>query len=184
MDAKYMKKVEEKYYKNNVPDMKPGDTVKAHIKIVEGDKERIQIFEGVIIAINGTGISKTITVRKISHGVGVEKIFPIHSPILEKIELVSRGQVRRSKLYYLRNKIGKRSLDVGFDENFVAEDDESSVASVQDESTDNAASEVEEKETKDEVSESGEVATESKKAESSDSKDEVEDVKPEESKEN
>ena len=95
------------------PDVRVGDTVKLHIKIKEGSKERIQIFEGVVIAIKGSGISKNIVVRKISYGVGVEKIVPLHTPTLEKIEVVKRGTVRKSKLYYLRDRVGKRALKVG-----------------------------------------------------------------------
>ena len=92
--------------KETVP-FRPGDQVKVHFKIVEGDNERIQIFEGVVIRSRGVGISKTFTVRKVSFGVGVERIFPIHSPRIEKIEIVKRGRVRHSKLYYLRNLSGK-----------------------------------------------------------------------------
>ena len=84
-----------------------GDTVKVHFKIVEGTTERIQVFEGIVIAINNKGISKTFTVRKISYGVGVERIFPLHSPRIAKVEVVRYGKVRRSKLYYLRDRIGK-----------------------------------------------------------------------------
>lgn len=85
----------------------PGDTVKVHTKVVEGDSERIQIFDGVVIARRGSGVSETFTVRKISYGVGVERVFPIHSPRIEKIEVVKSGKVRRAKLYYLRNLQGK-----------------------------------------------------------------------------
>lgn len=95
------------------PEVKVGDTVKLHIKIKEGSKERIQIFEGVVISIKGSGLSKNIVVRKISYGVGVEKIVPLHAPTLEKIEVVKRGSVRKSKLYYLRDRVGKRALKVG-----------------------------------------------------------------------
>jgi large subunit ribosomal protein L19 len=94
----------------NIPDIRPGDTVKIHQKIKEGEKERIQIFEGIIIAKkHGTGISATITVRKVVDGVGVERIYPMNSPAIEKIEIVRRGKVRRSKLYYLRTAKGKKS---------------------------------------------------------------------------
>jgi large subunit ribosomal protein L19 len=85
----------------------PGDQVKVHFKVVEGSNERIQIFEGVVIRKRGSGLSETFTVRKISFGVGVERIFPIHSPRIEKVEIVRRGRVRRAKLYYLRNLSGK-----------------------------------------------------------------------------
>jgi len=86
---------------------RPGDQVKVHFKVVEGDNERTQVFEGTVIRSRGAGISKMFTVRKVSFGVGVERIFPIHSPRIEKIEVVKRGRVRRSKLYYLRNLSGK-----------------------------------------------------------------------------
>ena len=94
----------------DIPDLKPGDTIKVHQKIKEGDKERIQIFEGIIIAKkHGSGIPGTITVRKIVDGIGVERVFPIHSPSLGKIEIVRHGKVRRSKLYYLRTAKGKKA---------------------------------------------------------------------------
>lgn len=85
----------------------PGDTVKVHTKVVEGDSERIQIFDGVVIARRGSGVSETFTVRKISYGVGVERVFPVHSPRIDKIEVVKSGKVRRAKLYYLRDRQGK-----------------------------------------------------------------------------
>ncbi|KAF0125170.1 MAG: large subunit ribosomal protein L19 [Elusimicrobia bacterium] len=88
-------------------DFRPGDTVKVHTKVVEGDSERIQIFDGTVIARRGSGISSTFTVRKISYGVGVERVFPIHSPRIDRIELVKSGKVRRSKIYYLRELSGK-----------------------------------------------------------------------------
>lgn len=93
--------------KTEVPEVVVGDTVKVHNKIKEGTRERIQIFEGTVIAKKGGGISQTFTVRRVSYGVGVEKTFPIHSPNVEKVELVRHGKVRRSKLYYLRNRVGK-----------------------------------------------------------------------------
>ncbi|MDR2976491.1 MAG: 50S ribosomal protein L19 [Streptococcaceae bacterium] len=93
--------------RTDLPDFRPGDTVKVYAKVVEGTRERIQIFEGVVIARQGTGISETYTVRKISSGVGVERIFPLHTPRVEKIEVIRQGQVRRAKLYYLRNLQGK-----------------------------------------------------------------------------
>jgi large subunit ribosomal protein L19 len=89
------------------PDFRPGDTVKVHVKVVEGSRERIQVFEGVVIKRQNGGISETFTVRKISYGVGVERTFPVHSPRIEKIEVTRRGIVRRAKLYYLRNLRGK-----------------------------------------------------------------------------
>lgn len=93
--------------RTDIPDFRPGDTVKVHAKVVEGTRERIQIFEGVVIARKGGGISETYTVRKISNGVGVERIFPLHTPRVEKIEVIRHGKVRRAKLYYLRALQGK-----------------------------------------------------------------------------
>ncbi len=94
------------------PNMKIGDTVKLHLRISEGKKERIQIFEGIVLSMNGSGISQTVTVRKISNGIGVEKIVPIHAPTLEKIEITKRGTVRRSKLYYMRDRVGKAAMKI------------------------------------------------------------------------
>ena len=93
--------------RSDLPTFKPGDTVKVHVKIVEGTRERIQLFEGVVIKRRGGGISETFTVRKISYGVGVERTFPVHTPKIAKIEVVRKGKVRRAKLYYLRNLRGK-----------------------------------------------------------------------------
>ena len=93
--------------KRDLPEFGPGDTVKVHVKVVEGEKERIQIFQGVVIARRQGGIRSTFTVRKISGGVGVERIFPLHSPVVDRIELLRRGKVRRAKLYYLRQLKGK-----------------------------------------------------------------------------
>lgn len=89
------------------PDFRPGDTLRVHVKVIEGQRERIQVFEGVVIKKRGSGISQTFTVRKVSNGVGVERTFPLHSPKIDKIEVVRRGKVRRAKLYYLRNLRGK-----------------------------------------------------------------------------
>ncbi|MEW6556141.1 MAG: 50S ribosomal protein L19 [Elusimicrobiota bacterium] len=99
--------VENQYVKKNYPDFKPGDTVKVHYKIVEGESERTQIFEGTVLRKRGTGNSKTITVRKVSFGSGVERIFLLNSPCIEKIEIVKSGKVSRSRLYYLRKLFGK-----------------------------------------------------------------------------
>ncbi|WP_312068427.1 50S ribosomal protein L19, partial [Exiguobacterium sp.] len=93
--------------KSDVPAFRPGDTVRVHVKVVEGTRERIQLFEGVVIKRHGGGISETFTVRKISYGVGVERAFPLHSPRVAQIEVVRYGKVRRAKLYYLRNLRGK-----------------------------------------------------------------------------
>ncbi|MGE4233276.1 MAG: 50S ribosomal protein L19 [Bacteriovoracia bacterium] len=99
--------VEKKFLRTDIPAFTPGDTVKVHVKIKEGDKERIQIFEGVVIGFNRKGSSKSFTVRKISHGVGVERVFPMSSPKVAKVELVSPGRVRRAKIYYVRKLSGK-----------------------------------------------------------------------------
>lgn len=91
----------------DIPDFRAGDTVKVHVKVVEGSRSRVQIFQGVVIRVQGSGVGRTFTVRKVSFGVGVERTFPLHSPIFETIEVVTRGDVRRAKLYYLRNLRGK-----------------------------------------------------------------------------
>lgn len=93
--------------KEEIPAFRPGDTVRVHLKVIEGQRERIQVFEGVVIKRRGSGISETFTVRKISYGVGVERTLPLHSPKIDKIELVRSGRVRRAKLYYLRDRVGK-----------------------------------------------------------------------------
>ena len=102
-----MRRVEEPLLKRQLPEFFPGDTVKVQLKVHEGDKERIQAFEGVVIRRRGYGLRATFTVRKVTYGVGVERTFPIHSPLLEKIERTRRGRVRRAKLYYLRTLKGK-----------------------------------------------------------------------------
>ena len=99
--------VEKPALKTNLPDFAPGDAIRVHVKVREGEKERIQIFAGVVIARRGGGARETFTVRKVSFGVGVERTFPVHSPSIAKVELVTRGDVRRSKLYYLRERTGK-----------------------------------------------------------------------------
>jgi large subunit ribosomal protein L19 len=95
--------------KSDIPDFRAGDTVKVHVKVVEGTRSRIQIFQGVVIGRQGGGVGETFTVRKVSFGVGVERKFPVHTPIIDRIELVSRGDVRRAKLYYLRDLRGKKA---------------------------------------------------------------------------
>jgi len=107
MQNALMMKYIQKKKRADVPTFRPGDTIRVHVKIKEGDKERLQAFEGTVIAKHNTGMGETITVRKVSFGVGVERTFPVHSPILAKIEPVTRGDVRRAKLYYLRDRIGK-----------------------------------------------------------------------------
>lgn len=102
-----MQSIAQEYLKKDVPEFRAGDTVKVHIKIKEGSRERIQIFEGFVLKKQNGGIGETFTVRRIASGVGVEKTFPIHSPLVEKIEVVRRGRVRRAKLYYMRERTGK-----------------------------------------------------------------------------
>ncbi|RKX87487.1 MAG: 50S ribosomal protein L19 [Spirochaetes bacterium] len=102
-----IKSIEAEQLKENPENFRIGDTVKVHFKIIEGQTERIQVFEGLVIAINNSGITKTFTVRKMSYGVGVERIFPLHSPRIEKIDVVRRGRIRRAKLYYIRKRVGK-----------------------------------------------------------------------------
>ena len=102
-----LKSIEHEQLKNKIPELKIGNTVRVHVRIKEGNKERIQVFEGIIIKVQGGGVNKTFTVRRISYGVGVEKTFLIHSPMIEKVELVRVGKARRAKLYYLRDRVGK-----------------------------------------------------------------------------
>jgi large subunit ribosomal protein L19 len=99
--------IEREQLQQNLPDFKPGDSVKVHVKVIEGEKERIQVFAGVVIRRSGGGIRSNFTVRKVSYGIGVERTFPLHSPRIDKIEVVTRGHVRRAKLYYLRGLSGK-----------------------------------------------------------------------------
>ena len=99
--------VERAQLRDDLPDFRPGDTVKVHVRVVEGSRERIQVFQGFVLRRQGGGLRETFTVRKVSFGVGVERTFPVHSPSIAKIELVTRGDVRRAKLYYLRDRIGK-----------------------------------------------------------------------------
>lgn len=99
--------VDNQYLRTDIPAFGPGDEVKVHVKVVEGNKERVQIFQGNVIRIQGSGIAETYTVRKISYGVGVERTFPMHAPTVAKLEVVRKGDVRRAKLYYLRERSGK-----------------------------------------------------------------------------
>ena len=103
----FVKLIEQREIKGTPPAMRVGDSVKVHVKVKEGEKDRIQIFQGMVIAMKGGGTGATFTVRKISDGVGVERIFPVHSPIISKVDVVRHGRVRRAKLYYLRSKKGK-----------------------------------------------------------------------------
>ena len=102
-----IREVTQEYLKSDIPDFRPGDNLKVHVRLKEGEKERIQIFEGLVIARKHGGVSETFTVRKISSGIGVERTFPLHSPSIAKVEVVRRGRVRRAKLYYIRELRGK-----------------------------------------------------------------------------
>ena len=101
--------VDQQNLRDDIPDFNSGDTVKVHVRVVEGNRQRVQVFEGVVLRRQGSGVRETFTVRKLSFSVGVERTFPVHSPVLEKIEVVTQGDVRRAKLYYLRDRIGKRA---------------------------------------------------------------------------
>lgn len=105
MDA--LKVITEGMIKEDKPEIKIGDVVRVHVKIVEGSRERIQVFEGTVIAMKGSGVSETFTVRRVSYGVGIERVFPLNSPNVAKVDVVRHGRVRRSKLYYLRDRVGK-----------------------------------------------------------------------------
>jgi len=105
-------KIEQEQLKSEVVDFNVGDTVKVHTRVVEGGKERIQIFAGIVIAKRGSGVNASFTVRKISYGEGVERVFPVHSPRIAKIEVTAKGKVRRAKLHYLRSRVGKKATSV------------------------------------------------------------------------
>lgn len=107
-----IRKIESEQLKDNVAEFRVGDTVKVHTRVVEGGKERIQLFSGLVIAKRGSGLNQSFTVRKISYGEGVERVFPVHTPRIAKIEVTARGKVRRAKLHYLRGRVGKRALQV------------------------------------------------------------------------
>lgn len=102
-----IRELEQEQLRHDLPDFHPGDTVRVHVKVVEGNRERVQVFEGTVLRRAGGGLSETFTVRKVSQGVGVERTFPLHSPRIDKIEVVRRGDVRRARLYYLRERAGK-----------------------------------------------------------------------------
>ena len=104
--------VERPHLRDDLPDFRAGDTVRVHVRVVEGERERVQIFEGVVIRRRGSRLSETFTARKISFGVGVERTFPVHSPMISKIDVVTRGHVRRAKLYYLRSRVGKKATKI------------------------------------------------------------------------
>ncbi|MGH2811854.1 MAG: 50S ribosomal protein L19 [Actinomycetota bacterium] len=93
--------------RDDLPDFRPGDTVKVHLRVIEGDRERVQVFQGTVLGRQGSGVRETFTARKISFGVGVERTFPVHSPMISKVEVTARGDVRRAKLYYLRSRVGR-----------------------------------------------------------------------------
>lgn len=112
MSFPLIKNIEQQHLKLDRDNFGVGDRVKVHFKIVEGVTERIQLYEGIVLQRKGTGVTQTFTVRKISSGIGVERIFPVHSPRIEKIELVKKGKVRRAKLYYMRDRIGKAAMKV------------------------------------------------------------------------
>ncbi len=99
--------VDRQYLRDDIPDFSSGDTVKVHVRVSEGNRERVQVFEGAVLKRQGSGARETFTVRKVSFGVGVERTFPVHSPVIDHIDVVARGDVRRAKLYYLRDRIGK-----------------------------------------------------------------------------
>jgi len=99
--------VDRAYLRDDVPDFAPGDTLRVHVRVVEGNRERVQVFQGVVIRRKGSGARETFTVRKVSFGVGVERTFPVHSPVIGRIEVATRGDVRRAKLYYLRDRVGR-----------------------------------------------------------------------------
>ena len=101
--------VDQQNLRDDVPDFGAGDTLKVHVRVVEGNRQRVQLFEGVVVKRQGSGVRETFTVRKLSFGVGVERTFPVHSPIIDRIEVAARGDVRRAKLYYLRDRVGKRA---------------------------------------------------------------------------
>tara|TARA_B100000676_G_C17531060_1_gene557666 strand:+ start:144 stop:491 length:348 start_codon:yes stop_codon:yes gene_type:complete len=101
--------VDQQNLRDDVPDFGAGDTLKVHVRVVEGNRQRVQLFEGVVVKRQGSGVRETFTVRKLSFGVGVERTFPVHSPIIDRIEIAARGDVRRAKLYYLRDRVGKRA---------------------------------------------------------------------------
>lgn len=159
MDTEFLDKVTAEYKKVKHPDFRVGDVVEVHTKIKEAGKERTQVFKGVVIAVKGAGVSKTFTVRKISYGIGVEKIVPLYSQNVAKIKILKRGKVKRSKLYFLRKKVGKQALKAGVQIPAEGEDLETEFEEVAKED------EVEEKEDKDTTSKSEKKETKGSKAE-------------------
>ncbi|HAN32652.1 MAG TPA: 50S ribosomal protein L19 [Myxococcales bacterium] len=104
-----LKYVESQHTRSDIPELRTGQTVRVHTRIIEGSKERVQVFEGTVLRVAGEGVKKSFTVRKLSHGVGVERIFPIHSPRIQRVEVMHQGYVRQSRIYYLRDRIGKKA---------------------------------------------------------------------------
>lgn len=102
-----LEQLESAYVRDDIPEFRAGDTVRVHVRVVEGGRERVQVFEGIVIARKGGGVNDTCIVRKMSFGVGVERVFPVHAPIIQKIDVIRKGDVRRAKLYYLRDRVGK-----------------------------------------------------------------------------
>ncbi len=105
-----IREIEKEYMKKRVRHFHVGDTIRVHVKVKEGDRERVQVFEGTVIAMKGGGINESFTVRKVSYGIGVERVFPLHSPLIKKIDIKRKGDVRRAKLYYLRERVGKAQI--------------------------------------------------------------------------
>ncbi|MBV9868400.1 MAG: 50S ribosomal protein L19 [Abitibacteriaceae bacterium] len=112
MNQNLIRAVEERHYKSDIPQFGPGDTLRVQVKVVEGNRERVQAFEGTCIGRSNSGLSETFTVRRVSQGVGIERTFPLHSPRIDRIELRRKGKVRRAKLYYLRGRIGSKSIRI------------------------------------------------------------------------
>ena len=169
IDEIEQEQIKEISQKRNVPEFGPGDTLKIHLKVLEGNRERIQVFEGVCIARSNKGLNSSFTVRKISNGEGVERVFPVYSPLIEKFEVVRRGDVRRSKLYYLRDRSGKKAR--------IAERRTDNLANENLEKTDSVKKDdsVEEAEPMKEVKPAEETKAEAKTAEETDSKSEDKD---------
>jgi large subunit ribosomal protein L19 len=174
-----------KEYKSKVkhPEFRTGDIIEVHTKIKEGEKERIQVFKGIVIAIKGEGISKTFTVRKISYGIGVEKIYPLYSPVIQKIKILKKGKVKRSKLYYIRKRLGKKAMKAGIQIPVEGKEQETQIMGTEEEVED-ADKDSKEEETKEEKSEDKEnekkASKENNSVEKKDTKMEKEETKKKE----
>ena len=179
IDEIEQEQIKEISQKRNVPEFGPGDTLKIHLKVLEGNRERIQVFEGVCIARSNKGLNSSFTVRKISNGEGVERVFPVYSPLIEKFEVVRRGDVRRSKLYYLRDRSGKKArISEKRTDKLATENLEKTVSIKKEDSSEEAEPMKEEKptpETKVEEKPAVETKAEEKPAEEKDSKSEDKD---------